>query len=77
MSALPAEDDLVGNSQAKESSLGVPGRSVGRRRVAKAEKKRWALTVPDFCLSLPLSALILVRAAEDCCGEREGGGGGP
>lgn len=26
MSALPAEDVLVGNSQAKESSLGVPGR---------------------------------------------------
>lgn len=74
MPALSAEDVLFGQGEWSGRSLGG---ICGRRRVAKAGKKRGALPVPDFCLSLPPSALVLVWAAQDCCGERERRGGGP
>lgn len=79
LSDLPAEDALVGNSQAKEMAWEVPGRHLhGRKRMAKAGEKRWSEPVPEF-LSLYLlpPALILVWAPQNCGGKRERGGGGP
>lgn len=79
LSDLPAEDTLVGNSQAEESGLGDPWEaSAWEKEGGRGRGEGMVCVVPEF-LSLCLlpSALVLVRAPQDCRGEREGGGGGP